>query len=466
MRYFAGLLLLCILFPFQLVQAESVEIRGSFPGAAGEEVRIMAYADFVSRRPVELGAATIDDSGSFHISLDIGQSQPVILRILHGRYMVFLEPGASYFLRFDPDNLTSLPEGRGPHPITTVIPFESERLDGEDDINDFMGILEDMIFDYLDQHVFRNIRANHASSLERFAEEVNEQFALVSSTFFQTIIRYELAMLQHSLNVKRFAPLAGEYLLDHPILYHHPAYMDFLVAMFDSYLFSGSIVKMHQLEDAVNTQTSLSALGEVLAQDPVLGDGRMRELVMLMGLQRMLSMQSFASSKVVLLLEEASVNAEFSEHRAMAENILHQFRHLRKGYPLPEFNLKSEIGEKYSRDGLKRKPLLVFFWADWCPVAAVEIDPVLALYDAYKDDLQFLCVLVDRDKNASQRLIDRIQPPFPMVHFDGDYRLLDRFGLRQLPLYVLIDSAGNIMAYPLPAQTSREGREVLDRLLR
>jgi hypothetical protein len=111
--------LLTFLFIFCAVQLNAadfrIQIRGNFPGAEGQVVRLLEYADMLSYHEREIGSDKVDENGNFSISLIRYRPQYVFFRIDHARMGFFIEPGQIYQLEFDPVNFSQLDDSRNPY---------------------------------------------------------------------------------------------------------------------------------------------------------------------------------------------------------------------------------------------------------------------------------------------------------------------------------------------------------------
>lgn len=99
---------------------------------------------------------------------------------------------------------------------------------------------------------------------------------------------------------------------------------------------------------------------------------------------------------------------------------------------------------------------IFFFWASWCPVSMSEVSPTAAIAHDFGDDVTFVGVIVDEDGD-----LPFMSPgpedgelPFRLFHYGGDYRMLDRYGIRTIPQYMLIDPQGQVYEYPFAAPSS------------
>lgn len=432
--------------------ASGVRIEGSFPGAEGREIRLMAYRDYLSNRTEEIDAQKIDENGAFVFEMDIEHPRLLFFRVIHSRNFFYVSPGNIYAVEYEQLEFSGS-NGRRPTPLRQHFPMTISKTAGEhEDLNSLISEFDDLVADYLRTHVAGRPRANHQRSLERFRMEAASIFADIEDDFFQQYIQYRIANLQRSLNTKSFYALASEYILDEPVRYYHPQYMEFFRNLFDSYIFTAaSSIGMVNLEEAVNTHGDVHALMDTLGRDTMLLHERYRELVMLNGLKKMTGMKDFEEEQVAEVLRQASEYGRFEQHRMIADNILYHHQLLKPGTSPPPLNLEDSKGDTVRIDDFRGRYLYLFFWAGWSQTSMAELAPMTQLAEEAGDNIQLLGVLIDHQLETTQGLLQNDELPVALLHVAGDYRLLDRYRLRTVPYYLLIDPEGKIVAAPFKA---------------
>ncbi len=441
-----------------------VLIKGVFPGAEGKEIRLMEYRDYISNRSQEVDACVIDENGAFGFQVRIDSPRQMFFRIMHARSSFYVAPGQEYLVSFDPVDLSANHERHDQYPLRQDFPMTvRNKREGDVDINLLTEQLNFMVADYLASSVAGNIRANHRHSLRVFKSVLDSAFQDVRSrsAFFDDYVGYYVSYLERTLNTASFDALVDTFLLTRPLQYFHPMYMDFFQAMFDTYLFAGSpSIRSGDLNSAVNRQASYHALMDTLGKDSLFFDERFREFVMLNGLRKMLLMNDFDNANVVKILRQASEQSRFSVHRGIAENILEQYLALKPGSPAPGFSLYDPDGNTVHLEDFRGRYLYLFFGAGWCPVSMAETGPMTELMADFGDTLQILGVLTDGTTHRIAGLLENDAFPFRVLHFDGDYRLLDDYRVRTIPQYLLIDPGGNVAAYPFVSPSAGAAEKI------
>jgi peroxiredoxin len=118
------------------------------------------------------------------------------------------------------------------------------------------------------------------------------------------------------------------------------------------------------------------------------------------------------------------------------------------GTDAPEVALKALDGKDVKLSAFEtKKPVLVVFWAAWCPEATRAIKEINKDRQAYKDaGVEILTIATDKDVKAvsSYEKIQKIV--LPTVH-DADKKVQNAYGITIVPTVCLVDKAGKVVQY-------------------
>lgn len=93
---------------------------------------------------------------------------------------------------------------------------------------------------------------------------------------------------------------------------------------------------------------------------------------------------------------------------------------IRPGNPAPDFTLTSLSGEQISLAGLAGKPVLLNFWATWCPPCKDEM-PLLQEYSIrYAGKFTILAVDYGEKESEVRPFIEELNLDFPIFLDPGD----------------------------------------------
>lgn len=117
----------------------------------------------------------------------------------------------------------------------------------------------------------------------------------------------------------------------------------------------------------------------------------------------------------------------------------YQTRNIPRG-PAPAFEARLLDGSKVSLDDYRGRPLLLQFWATWCPVCRLEQNSI----DAIARDHQVLTVSLDEmTLSGLQAWMVEQGVSYPVI-LDVDGELAQRYGITGVPGSIVIDGRGDI----------------------
>ncbi|HVZ88962.1 MAG TPA: TlpA disulfide reductase family protein [Polyangia bacterium] len=114
--------------------------------------------------------------------------------------------------------------------------------------------------------------------------------------------------------------------------------------------------------------------------------------------------------------------------------------------PAPDFKLQDATGHTVSLSEQRGHPVLVNFWATWCPPCVEEVPSLEDLARRLDGtDLRLLAVSVDDDWGTIRRF-------FPHgsamgVLLDTSHEIPKKFGTEKFPESFLVDAAGHVRYY-------------------
>jgi peroxiredoxin len=111
----------------------------------------------------------------------------------------------------------------------------------------------------------------------------------------------------------------------------------------------------------------------------------------------------------------------------------------------PDFELPDATGRKWSLRSLRGRPVLLNFWATWCPPCVEEMPSMEDLARNVGDRAVVLAVSVDEDWDTIKRFFPRGTPL--SVLLDQSKQLPKRYGTEKYPESFLIDPEGHVRHY-------------------
>ena len=115
----------------------------------------------------------------------------------------------------------------------------------------------------------------------------------------------------------------------------------------------------------------------------------------------------------------------------------------------PDFGMTDWDGNPVRLSDFTGRPVVINFWASWCPPCRVEMPDFDRVYQDIGDEVQFMMVnLVDGQQETveiAKRYITSNNFTFP-VFFDTRREGASAYGIRSIPTTLFINRDGNISA--------------------
>jgi peroxiredoxin len=126
------------------------------------------------------------------------------------------------------------------------------------------------------------------------------------------------------------------------------------------------------------------------------------------------------------------------------------------GGPAPQFELLDVEGKRKGLSDYQGKPVVLVFWADWCPDCKAII-PELNLMHGRDVTVVGVNLMETRERTVAAIRRDGIRYP---VLLDRDGSVGRTYGVQAIPNIFILDEAGQVLehAYTLPTMESLEWR--------
>ena len=138
------------------------------------------------------------------------------------------------------------------------------------------------------------------------------------------------------------------------------------------------------------------------------------------------------------------------------------------GKKAPEFKARDLSGKSVSLSSFKGKPILLNFWATWCPYCREERPYLNSLHKEYKDKgLVIIAVSVDKSEETVRKFLKKTPSDFIILH-DNDNAASQPYGVYSLPTSFTVDRNGIIKGKFLGARnwTDSNSKKVIEELIK
>ncbi len=134
-------------------------------------------------------------------------------------------------------------------------------------------------------------------------------------------------------------------------------------------------------------------------------------------------------------------------------------------YTAPDFIAYTLTGEAARLSDYAGKPVVINFWATWCPPCRQELPGFENAWQQYGDDVVFLMVECGGESvDEVESFIAEGGYTFP-VYVDSDGSGAAAYGINAIPVTALVDAEGNLFTYQVGAVEEDSLRAAIDLLL-
>ena len=114
----------------------------------------------------------------------------------------------------------------------------------------------------------------------------------------------------------------------------------------------------------------------------------------------------------------------------------------RTGFRAPDFTLTTLEGETVTLSDFKGQPVLINFWATWCPPCRAEMPAIQAAYERYAaQGLVVLGVDMAESPDVVAAFVQRFGIRFP-IPLDRDEQVATQYRVRAIPTSFFVDREG------------------------
>jgi thiol-disulfide isomerase/thioredoxin len=125
----------------------------------------------------------------------------------------------------------------------------------------------------------------------------------------------------------------------------------------------------------------------------------------------------------------------------------------------PNFTMLDKDGNTVEFSSKKGKPIILNFWASWCPPCKAEMPDFEEAYKKYGDEVEFMMVnLTDGYQETLQKAKEHVSSngyTFP-IYFDTESSGAYAYNISSVPATYVIDTEGNIVAHAIGMMTAED----------
>ncbi len=454
------LIVIALLIPF-FSKAEKIE--GLASDHVGDKVRLLKYDDYMSRKTIELGNTVVGADSTFTLEYSVDETIEVIVEVGNVYGYMYLQPEQDYKIGVPIEKGAKTSAHRSIQLAFMELPPETDInfriLDLDYRIDGFLGNTFELIAD-----------EEWARRLENFEADLTNIYGTVEDPYFITYMSFRLASLELVGNPQmeigmRKQMVYDVYLKKSPVFRENGSYMQ-LVSSFYKNIF-GSILAYHErgLMAAFVTE-DLDSLKSILSQHAYFENGPLNELVLIKGLCEVYMSSQYPKSNILNMLKEIKNNAVFEENKKIAANMIKKMTKLVRGYPAPNFKLKSDDGSIVGLEKFKGKFIYLTFFEEWSQESISEFKIMQVLQERYGKHFEFVSVCMGPDSSSLDRFIRKYKEfDWTFLNGYGHEEIKEYYEVVAYPLYYIIDPEGNLYQVPALSPSPKGNYESVDKTM-
>lgn len=446
----AWLLALCGLAAAQ----GNLTVQGTAANAAGKHIELRCYDDMLSQSEVLLDGTEVDSTGHFRLAAYLNYPRLVFLEVENYSQSFYAEPGRRYEV-YLPEFDWEQDERINVFLANVALPVQFLDLP-PDELNLRIMRFGEVVDSFIDSNRVHFDFKFHPDRryFDTLEMTVRRQLGLGTQPvegpdFFGRYCDYTLAQMRMAMFPGSRSSLFKRYIADQPMLYHDECYMRLLLSLCEEAVSPGTRrLPLHRLTAWV-AAGDLDRYLDSLGVEPMLRDEQVREVAALQALKESYYDPRYDREGVRRMVRLLGERSKFPEHRRMAARLLEVFGRQQREQEAPRFVLPDVDRQPVDLDSLRGKWVYLNFVRVGDPHSLREIETMAffrdSVYGKYPD-VEFVSVSCDREFQKMYHFLRNnkrgARYHWTWLHFDGDYRLLERYGVVSYPTFILIDPEG------------------------
>ena len=439
----------------------NVTIVGSSANASGKVIGVYGYEDMLTMEERLLDETRIADDGRFELKLYANYPRLVFLQIETYTQSFYVEPGRRYEV-WMPEFDWDISEVRNIFLAPKALDVEFLNLP-KDELNLRIGAYEALVDSFIsEKRVFFDPKFQPQRRwFDTLAALVEKKMPSEEGTFFDYYKHYTLAEMQLAMHFVSRKKLIAKYITDQPVRYHDENYMRLFLALYEGSISRGMArVPQGRLVEWVEKE-NLRLYIDSLGVDPLLRNERVRELAALEALKESWYNPVYDGVKVKRMIEKLGRESRFDEHRALARRLAASLGRHERGNEAVKFTLPDVDRNMVDLNSFRGKWVYLSFVRCGDPNCIAELETLAYFKDsvyAKNSEVVFVSVACDREFQKMYHLLRTSKRGhkyrWTWLHFDGNYRLLEHYGVVSYPTFVLINPEGKLQYDITPAPGS------------
>lgn len=431
--------------------SKGIVVQGSIEAFKNAELRAYVYEDYISFKERKIATSLIEDN-KFRIEFDLPATQEIILKIEDKSAHIYVEPGNVYNLHLDYDS--ELNKSRIYDRFLSIeFSFPTPT-----DLNQLIADFNKEYDVFFKENYKKFMITGAKEEIKAFAEKMQAKEKYSQNSYLREYVNYAIANLELAAKEDR-KKLKKKYLENEEILYTNREYMSFFKQYNQQRFRQFAISKSgSEMMKAIMFEEDLGKTLDIILKGEKYESRVLAELFLLNGLFEDFYVKTINQESNKNLLRQITEKGQNSQNKKIAKNILSSLELFSRGTKAPTFLLEDIDGNLIGLKNFKGKYIYLNFWASWSVPSLRELKVMNALYEKYNSKVEFVSINLDEDKEKMQKLMKEEKYPWTFLHYGKEYDIKEKYQIRTVPTYFLIDTEGKLKNAPAegPVQIEEE----------
>ncbi len=437
------IIILIALFISEALFSKTI-VTVNFPGAEGRTATIWAYKDLVSLKREVIKKVDFDNNGNLTFSVNNKEVRTYHIEVKYLRITFLLEAYKDYQINIDKVNFNN----RDLYPKSVVgylSPMYNISIKNEEglELNKELDSLKIIFDDFTSENHLALIRGNNSRKLvDSLEDAANKYLAIHTNPYLQEYVNIQMAQFRKMSRQYGDDYIVKTYFAEDKIAYNNTAFMSYFNAFWTKYIDTRMRNNIRiRLDSVINIQQSYQALSALVAEDPLLEDENLRELVILRNIPQLYSRNTFNRKALINILYDISASKNNTEHKQIAINM----RERLESKNTYDFSFIDNKGDTISLSSQKGKYVYIQIFDDECIECLAQMKYTKELYEEFDDIITFIHISLDRSKKDMLNVINDGEYPWHFIYLEDNYEFINNYQISVIPQAILIDKDGSII---------------------
>jgi thiol-disulfide isomerase/thioredoxin len=458
-----SIFLLFLLIATQSSLAKEIILKGNNPDYNGQTIDLLVFKNNITNNERKVATTKVDENGNFEWKFTSDQTEYVFSHL--GVYQIYLyaEPGNTYQVKLPPFTPKKQDEKLNPffeevqlHLLILSIkdPSLQNIPEPTKELNFLIRSFDELYNPLITKYAIRTYTYPELQGLDSSVNVLKKQFDSINHPYFHQYYFYRMGLFKFTSARLKSRIVSDEWFSNKPVLYANPAYMELFNQVYDKYfVFFGRTRLGKKIYTDINSKSSLIELKATLAQDNVLINDTLKEMVILKGIHDGFYEMEFSRGGLLKILDSLTLSTKIDLHKKIGQDIRFKVTKLLVGFKPPAFQLYDKNNQLKSLDNFKGSYVYINFCTTQNYACLKELEQLKRIQEKYGKYVTIVSISLDESLDDMRNYVNRKGYKWTFLHYGNQPDIIKEYDLRALPTYYLLDREGKLVWSPAPTPT-------------